>query len=197
MENLNGDFLVADEKIEQGIEWTDSMNIPIAGEKLEFGFSLLNERVRQKVQTTLPIDELQQYRKDDTSEDHERLMELQRKDELTEDEREELLELAEKVNPEQEGRDSLGDEAVDALMDAGKHAIEPTDGDVSDIMSADPETQQRMLGTLDVNQESARDKLREYMRDRIEEQPFPIKFVLGQRAYMETVAVQGNGFQNT
>jgi len=187
-----------DEKIEEGTDWNDTMAIPIAGEKMEFGFSLLDERPRQHVQNTLPIDEFRKYKSDGMSEDHKRMMELQRKDELTESEEDELIELAQEVNPEDEGRDKLGDDAVDALMDAGKHAIEPTDGDVTDIMNADPETQERILGEIPQGgRDVFRDKLCDYWRDRIEGQPFPIKFTLGQRAYMETVAVMGNGFQDT
>lgn len=200
MSELNGDLLRADEKIEQGTEWSDTMSIPVAGEKLEFGFTLLNERVRTKVQNELPMDELRKYRSDGMSDDHKRLMELQRKDELTDSEQDELIELAEEVNPEEEGRDSLGDGAVNALMDAGKHALEPTEGDVNDVLQADPPTQQRFFdGELPdhMNADVVRDALREYWRDRLEGQPFPIKFTLGQRAYMETLAVQGNGFQDT
>lgn len=198
-DDLNGDFLRADEKIEQGTDWSDTTKIPVAGEKMEFGFELLNERIRQQVQNVLPLDEFRDYRKDGMSDDQQRLMELQRKDELTEEEREEFIELGEKVNPEEEGRDSLGDDAVDALMDAGKEAIVPTDGDVSDVMAADPEQQQRIFGEIPdhLDNETARDGLREYMKERIEGQPFPIKFTLGQIAFMETVAVAGNGFQTT
>lgn len=200
MSELNGDLLLADEKIEEGTEWSDTMSIPIAGEKMEFGFTLLDERIRTMVQNALPMDELRKYRSDGMSDEHKRLMELQRKDDLSDSEREELIELAEEVNPEEEGRDTLGEEAVEALMDAGKHALEPTEDDVSDLLAADPETQQRIFGgelPSHMDKDVARDAMREYMRDRIEGQPFPIKFTLGQRAYMETLAVQGNGFQTT
>jgi hypothetical protein len=198
MSELNGDFLRADEKIEQGLDWEDTMTIPIAGDKMEFGFTLLDERMRQQVQSTLPLEKFRDYRKGGMSDEQERLMELQRKDDLTDDEQEELVELAQEVNPEEEGRDTLGDDAVNALMDAGKHAIEPTEGDIQDVIAADPQRQEAILGELPdhLDTETVRDGLREYMRDRIEEQPFPIKFQLGQRAFMETIAVQGNGFQS-
>lgn len=198
MDDLNGDFLLADEKIEQGLDWQETMTIPVAGEQMEFGFTLLNERVRQKVQNTLPMEEFQKYQNEEVSEEHKRLMELQRKDDLTEDQEEELLELAEEVNPEEEGREKLGEDAVDKLMDAGKHAIEPTEGDVQDVLALPPDQQEDILGHVPQGgADEVRDDLRAYMRERIEEQPFPIKFMLGQRAYMETVAVAGNGFQNT
>ena len=198
-DDLNGDFLRADEKIRQGTDWEDSMSIPIAGERMGFGFTLLNERVRQEVQNCLPIDEFRKYKQSGMSDEQERLMELQRKDELSDAEQDELIELAQEVNPEDEGRESLPDEAVDALMDAGKHALTPTEGDVQDIISADPETQERVFGEIPehLDTETARSLLGEYMREQVEDQPFPIKFSLGQRAYMETVAVQGNGFQST
>lgn len=200
MSELNGDLLRADEKIEKGINWSDTMLIPVAGEKMEFGFTLLDETVRQRVQEALPMDEFREYKKDGVSEEQERIMELQRKDDLTEDEQDEMLELMEEVNPEEEGRNKLGDEAVDALMMAGKEALEPTEADVNDLMSADPEVQQKVFdGSIPsmLDQEAARDGLREYMKERVVGQPFPIKYVLGQRAYMETVAVAGNGFQDT
>jgi hypothetical protein len=197
--DLNGDLLRADEKIREGTDWEGTMSIPVAGEKLEFGFTLLDERVRQAVQNELPMDEFRKYRQSDMSDEQKRLLELQRKEDLTDEEETELIELAEEVNPEEEGRDSLPDGAVAALMDAGKHALEPTEDDVQDVLAADPDIQQRIFGEMPdhVNTESARNALREYMRDQIEEQPFPIKFTLGQRAYMETVAVAGNGFQRT
>lgn len=199
MDDLNGDLLRADEKIEQGVEWQDTMQIPIAGEGMEFGFSLLDERTRTHVQNELPLDEFREYRNDDMSDEQKRMLELQREDELSEEEQEELLELAEEVNPEEEGRDSLGDDAVDALMDAGKAAIEPTEADVQDVIGADPETQQRIFGEIPehLDTETAREGLKAYIEERVEGQPFPIKFNLGQRAFMETVAVAGNGFQNT
>lgn len=198
MSELNGDLLRADEKIEQGIEWQDTMTIPVAGENIEFGFSLLDERVRQQVQNELPIDEFRKYKQDGMSDEQERLMELQRKDELSEDEREELLDLAEEVNPEEEGRNKLGEDAVDALMDAGKEALEPTEGDIQDIIAAEPDVQKRIFGEIPqiLDKDVAREKLKEYWKDRVEGQPFPVKYSLGQRAYMETVAVMGNGFQS-
>jgi hypothetical protein len=196
-DDYNGDFLIADEKIRQGNDWDGEMTIPVAGEQLTFGYTLLDERVRQQVETTLPLEEFQQYKQDDMSEDHERLMELQRKSSLTDEEEDELLELVEEVNPEDEARDSLPDEAVNAIMDAGVHAIEPTDGDIQDVVMTDPEVQEDIFGEdvpTHMDEETVRDPLREYMRERIEEQPFPIKFSLGQQAWMETVSVLGNGF---
>jgi hypothetical protein len=199
MSELNGDLLRADEKIEQGIEWSDTMLIPVAGEKMEFGFSLLDETVRQRVQEALPMDEFRQYKNDGVSQEQERVMELQRKEDLTEEEQDELVELMEQINPEEEGRKRLGDEAVDALMMAGKEALEPTDDDVNDLLTADPEVQRKVFdGNIPsvLDEEAAREGLRDYMKERVVGQPFPIKYVLGQRAYMETVAVAGNGFQN-
>lgn len=195
-DELNGDFLRADEKIERGTSWSDTMQIAIAGEKMEFGFTLLDERVRQRVQSTLPLDEFRDYQKGGMSDEQKELMELQRKDELSEEERERLIELAQEVNPEEEGKDTLGNDAVEALMDAGKHAIEPTEDDVTDVINAEPQTHEKIFGEIPdhLDKEVAREGLREYMREQVEEQPFPIKFTLGQRAFMETVAVQGNGF---
>ena len=199
MTDINGDFLRADEKIEQGLDWTDTMTIPVAGEQMDFGFQLLDETTLQYVQNELPLDEFREYRQDGMSDEHEELMELQRKDDLTDEEQERLLELAEEVNPEEEGRDSLSQDAINALMDAGKDSLIPTEEDVTDVMNADPEVQQRIFGELPehMDRDTARDGLTEYMRERVEGQPFPIKFTLGQRAYMETIAVQGNGFQTT
>ena len=199
MDEYNGDFLKADEKIEQGLDWSDTLTIPIAGEEMTFQFALLDERTRQRVQSTLPLEKFRDYQSGGMSDEQERLMELQRKDDLTDDEQEELVELAQKVNPEEEGRDTLGNDAVDALMDAGKVALEPTEDDVTDILNADPTVQERIFGEIPdhLDKETAREKLTEYMEDRVEEQPFPIKFHIGQRAFMETIAVQGNGFQNT
>jgi hypothetical protein len=199
MSEYAGDLLKADDKIQQGTEWKDTISIPMAGEKLEFGFALLDERPRQKLQNELPLDELREYKSDGMSEEQKRLMELQRKDELTEEEEDEFLELNEEVNPEEEGREKLSNAAVDKLMDAGKHALEPTEDDVSDLMSAPPDKQEDILGEIPdhLDHDEAKDALREYMQERLEEQPFPIKYVLGQRAYMETVSVLGNGFQET
>jgi hypothetical protein len=205
MSDLNGDLLRADEKIEQGNKWQDTMNLPVAGEQMEFGFTLLDERVRQRVQDELPLDEFREYRDDEESEEYERFMELQRKDDLTEEEEDELVELAEEVDPEEEGQDSLGEDAVEVLMDAGKEALEPTEDDVNDLISAEPPTQQKVFEALEeydgipqhLDADVAKDALREYMKERIEDQPFPIKFYLGQRSFMETMSVMGNGFQNT
>jgi len=199
MDDYNGDLLKADEKIEQGTEWWDTLTIPIAGEDMTFGFELLDERPRQNVQSNLPLEEFRDYQQGGMSEEQERLMELQRKDDLTDDEQEELVALAQEVNPEEEGRDTLGEDAVDALMDAGKHAIRPTEDDITDVLNAPPDVQEKVLGEIPdhLDREVIKEELQSYMRDRVENQPFPIKFHIGQRAFMETIAVQGNGFQNT
>jgi len=196
-DQFNGDLLLADEKIRQGNDWNDTMSIPVAGDKLDFGFTLLSERVRQEVQNNLPMEEFRKYRSDGMSDEQKRLLELQRQDELTEEEEDELVDLAQEVNPEDEGRDSLPDGAVNALMDAGKHALRPTEGDIQDMMSAPPDVQEKVFGEIPdhLDRETVKEGLREYMQQRVEDQPFPIKFQLGQRAFMETIAVQGNGFQ--
>lgn len=197
-DDLNGDFLVADEKIDQGTTWQDTMSVPVAGEKLEFGFTLLDERINQRVQSKLPLDEFRDYKQGGMSDEQERMMELQREDDLTEEEQQEFLELAEEVNPEEEGRDTLGQDAVNALMKAGKHALIPTEGDVKDVMALDPPEQEEMFGEIpEGGKDVFREELGEYMEERVENQPFPIKFTLGQRAFMETVSVTGNGFQST
>jgi len=199
MDEYNGDFLRADAKIEDGTEWSDTMTIPIAGEEMTFGFELLDERTRQQVQSNLPLEKFRDYQQGGMSEQQERLMELQRQDDLSDDEQEELVALAQEVNPEEEGRDTLGEDAVNALMDAGKHALRPTDGDITDVLNAPPNVQERVLGEIPdhLDHETVEDGLQSYMRKRVENQPFPIKFHIGQRAFMETIAVQGNGFQNT
>lgn len=195
--DYNGDYLQARNKINQATQWTGTTTISLGSGTHDFGYRLLHESETTEIQNTLPLDELSDYEEGENTDAHERMMELQRKEgELTDEEEEELRELTDEVDTG-DLEEKFGEEGFAALRDAGEKAIKPTQADVSDIINADPNVQQQVLGTMEFTRNEAEDLLREDMKETISNQPFPIKMNIGLEAFFETISVLGNGLQQS
>jgi len=193
----NGDFLTVDEKLDEAANWTDTVQVPMGDDTITLAHRLLTERERLKLRVRLPMEELQDYQNDQMDGDRERLLALQEKDSLTEEEETELRELHETAGQQTAGLlSALGSDGVNALMDAGKWTVQPTTADINDVISA-PTSRQKKIFDGDVPQHLTAEKVREPLaaaiRDKIESQPYLLKLHLGMKALNETNGVtQGN-----
>jgi len=193
----NGDFLAIDEKLDEAANWTDTVQVPMGDSTITLAHRLLTERERLKLRVRLPMDELQAYQNDEMDADRERLLALQKKDSLTDAEEAELRDLHETAGQQTAGLlSALGEDGVNALMDAGKWTVQPTAADVRDLIDAPPDRQQAVFNGNVPNPltpEKARDPLADAIRKKIEAQPYLIKLHLGMAALNETNGVtQGN-----
>jgi len=193
----NGDFLAVDEKLDEAANWTDTVQVPMGDSTITLAHRLLTERERLKLRVQLPMDDLQEYQNEEMDADRERLLALQEKDSLTDDEEAELRELHETAGQQTAGLlSALGSDGVNALMDAGKWTVQPTAEDIQDVINA-PKGRQKQIFDGDVpnvlTPEEVREPLAEAIRDKIEAQPYLLKLHLGMKALNETNGVtQGN-----
>lgn len=201
MSDYSGDYLTARNKINQGTDWRGTASVAVDGNELAIGHRLLNEEEFFDIKRVIPLSELREYRDEDESDAEKRLRELQSRDEeLTKEETEELEQLQGEIAAKQDDiEDALGKEAYDKLMWAGKQAIMPTEDDIEDIIQASPEVQREVLcqdGEDLPNPMlpgSVEPRLKRDMVETVEAQPYPIKYTIGMKAFVETVSVLGNG----
>ena len=196
--DYNGTWLKARQKINKGVDWRGTQTVSIDGEEIPLGFRLLEEGEFTRVQSALPLDEMKGDADGDgdLTDDQRRLLELQRKDSLTDEEREEFEELSQAVTDGEGGsfEDHLDEEAYDAILWAGKKAMMPTEGDIEDILTLPPNQQEVILGESgSMDSERVEELLKQDMIETTANQPYPIKLTLGINAFFETAQVRGNG----
>lgn len=197
-DDYSGDYLTARDKINQGVDWRGTANVPVDGETMQFGHRLLNETEFHDLKRVIPLSELREYKNSDESDAEKRLQELQQKDELSDAEERELEQLQAEVAAMQDDiEDALGEDAYDEIMRAGRRAIMPTEDDVEDIINAPHDVQRRVLGEVPqmLDFDTAEELLKEDMVETVSQQPYPIKFTVGMQAFAETVRVLGNGIR--
>lgn len=192
----------AKRKIGDALNWRGDVNVSLGDETVTFEHRLLQEEELYDVKDALNLDELQSKADKNLgqTEAQERLLELQQKNELTDEEEEELQQLTEAVMDQTEKIErALGDDAYDKLMEAGKRCIEPTDEDVEFVYNASPSDMKEYMGVEKLPNPLTKDVIREHLREELREmvsnQPYPIKLNVGLQAFSETLSVLGNGLQ--
>jgi len=193
----------ANEKIDRGVDWRGTVEIELGDETVEYTHRLLNESETMRVRQALDTEAAASV--DDEAVDaekRERLAELQQREELDEDEKEELREIVADLAGDDEAlQDALGEDGLYLLMEMGQNTIEPSDEYVEWVLDQPPSDQAEILG-VDEDElggftptDRVRTELRRTLRDKIDGQPFPIKIQIGMSAFAETMSVLGNGFQ--
>jgi hypothetical protein len=195
MSNYNGTWAKARRKINEGKNYTDTVAVPIGdGETIDLPHRLLTESELFRVQSSIDQKKLMEHEAEEESDAERRLKELQEKDELTDDEKQELEAVSKEVKRQKVGiMDSMGYDTFKAFMKAGKVAIKPAEEDVSDAFSLGPDEQEDRFGTVPQTREQMRDLLKTEMQNTVSDQPYPIKFTLGQKAYEESLKLIEEG----
>jgi len=188
----------ARQKITEGVNYTDTVPIPFGGETIELNHRLLHEGELLQIESSIDREALQQHQQSGESETEQRIKELQSKDELTTEEERELEELVKQFTAEQSGvMDSMGYETFEAFMEAGKKALVPSNDDINTAFDLDIEEQERRFGTVPNNRKQMKDALKTEMETMVDNQPYPIKFFVGQKAYAESLSLFEGGEGNT
>lgn len=197
------DFVRAKQKITDARNWRGDVNVSMGGETVTFKHRLLTESEFMELKQKLNLDEVQSESEENLGQTdaQERLLELQQKDELTEEEEAELEELSRKVAGQTDKIERiLGEDGYDELMKVGKRAIEPSESDVEYVYDASPDEMRDLMGvdTLPnpLTKDAVREHLSEELRSMITDQPYPIKLNVGMQALSETITVLGNGLQD-
>lgn len=193
--SMNGGYLQAREKLQRGVSWTGTAKLALGDEIYGFGHRLLTEDEMLAVQEAIGGESAESQIDDEELEElQERLLELQNKPELSDDEQAELKQLSDRLGGEDSIEDQIDEEARETLLEIGRKVIKPTDDDVEAVMNADPSTQERVLGEIPTHltEEDVRETLKDDMREMVTDQPYPIKYSLAMQAISETQRVLGN-----
>jgi len=104
-----------------------------------------------------------------------------------------LQELAQQIQAEQAGiMDAMGEDAFDAFMEAGRTAITPSQDDIDEHFELSTDEQERRFNFIPKTREDMREAIELEMREMVVEQPYPIKLIIGQKAYFESIALLGD-----
>jgi hypothetical protein len=191
--SFSGNWLQARQKINEGKDYTTKTPVPFGDETIEITHRLLTEGELMAVQSNIDQEALLEHRTDGESDAEQRLRELQEKEDLTDAEERELQEVGNEVQRQKAGiMNSLGKETYDAFMAAGKKALVPSEDDVDDAFALDPSEQERIFGKVLTHRKEAKDLLKSDMRNSVEDQPYPIKYIIGQAAYGESMKLLGD-----
>lgn len=186
-------WLNARQKIIEGKDYTDTVDVPFGSETIEFTHTLLDEAELLEVESSLDREQMVEHSQSDMSDAQQRVQALQQKDELTDEEESELRDLMQQIQAEQGGlMDSMGEDAFDAFMDAGKKTITASEEDIDEHFDLSIDEQERRFNFVPETREEMRNAIELEMRDMIDEQPYPIKLIVGQKAYMESLSVLGD-----
>jgi hypothetical protein len=202
-------------KIQQGDEWRETANVPVAGDTFEMEIRMLTEDERlDEVIPRIDMAALQEHEDSGQSDAEERIEELQSKDDLTEAEQEELDEAQQELSTQEvELLNSLGSDTLGAIRDAGRMGVEPTDGDVDVVLNTSPsECRERFRavnaddrtdvsipsygpgdGPVPETREEARTAVKKEMQHFLDLNPYMVKFTLGMQVLNAT---QGEGNSN-
>jgi hypothetical protein len=204
------DFVRAKRKINEATNWRGDVSVSLGQETVTFKHRLLTESEFLELQRELDKDALSEDGDGDVApsdmgetEAQERLLALQEKEDLTEEEERELRELTQEVAGQTDRIErALGEDGYELLMDMGRRVIEPSEEDVGyvfDLMTEEPAEAIRMMGMDSLPENMTRgevnERLRSELRSMIDDQPYPIKLNVGMQAMAETISVLGNGLQ--
>ena len=195
-------FVRAKQKISDKTGWRGDVNVSLGDETVTFKHRLMNEGEFLNVKKQLNLSELQSDENENLGQTdaQQRLLELQQKEDLSDEEERELEELSQQVAGQTDRIERmLGDDGYDLLMEMGVRCIEPSDEDVEYVYNANPDEARELMGvdTLPnpLTKDVVREKLTEELRDMITDQPYPIKINVGMQALSETISVLGNASQ--
>lgn len=203
------DFVTAKRKTTNARNYRGNVNVSLGDETVTFKHRLLNETEFMRLQQVLDTEALDNDSpagpEMGQTDAQQRLLELQQKEELSDEEAAELDELSGEVASETAKiKEALGDEGFNLLMEMGKDVITVSEEDVRhvyDLVSEDPNQAKELMGVSALpspsTPEIVRDHLEDELADMIVNQPYPIKLNVGLQAMAETISVLGNGLQGS
>jgi len=182
----------ARQKIHEGREWTDTVSVPFGDETIPLTYQLLPETTLWEIERAMDKGELENADVE-MGDTEQRIQELSTKDNLTAAEEEELRELGMEVQAKQaDVLDSMGEDGFAAIMEAGKEALTPSSADIDAAFDTPSTEQERRFNFVPTTRDEMREALELEMQTEVEEQPYPIKFIVGQAAYAESMSLLGS-----
>lgn len=187
----------AREKIAEGKNWRGTINAPIGDDVHDLTVRQLRDKEWYKVRRGMNTDGLKELREDLDEEKSDRYRELQGKDELSDDEKEEMKELEDELaSTTQELFDALDEDTFDAVVFAAKCALEPSEEDAREFLELLPQEKADIIDHLDRDEasrirdlEDAKRVLRQDMKEMVDYMTGFSSFSIGMRAIRESTEV--------
>lgn len=181
-------WLEARQEITEGKQHRDTVEVPFGDKTIDLTHRLLTESELLDIETEIDREEMVDHIESDMSDAEQRLKQLQQKDELSSAEEQELRELAQQIQAEQAGlMDSLGEEAFEAFMEAGRTALTASEEDIDEHFDLPTDEQRRRFNFVPETREDMREAIELEMEEMVVDQPYPIKLIVGQKAYGESM----------
>jgi hypothetical protein len=189
----------ARQKIQSARSYTDTVDVPFGDpetgeiETVELTHRLLNETEYWSVAQSIDQGAVDNPDTDDEAGEAQKVVaELQGKENLNDKEQRRLEEALQTMQENQGSLMSqLGEETFDALMDVGKTCLVPSGEDIEAGFDLAPPEMKKRFNFVPNTRDEMKEAIELEMQEELEEQPYPIKFIVGMKAWSESQSVLG------
>lgn len=176
------------QKVEEGAEWRGSIRVTIGGEEMELTVRQLKDHEFFEVMSHIDRDELQQLRSEMPGDLMDEYQELQRKEELDDEEQERFEELEERLEDESVDLfEVLSEETFLGIQKCAKYAVEPDDEDRRQAFTERAPEIEREYGVKVSTPEDVEPALQDDIENLIENATNFTSFTIGIQALVESV----------
>lgn len=181
------------QKVVEGKEWRGSITVEIDDEELELTVRQLTDGEFREVMDCIDRDELAELQNDMDEEDLERYRELTEKDELTEEESEELSDIqAELEESTTNIFDALSESTFNGIQQCAKYCVVPDEEDIQEVFREQASVVEREYGIKVSEPEDVRPFVEDRIEQWVEDATNMVSFRLGMKALVETVGDEKN-----
>lgn len=180
-------------KVEEGIEWRGQIRVTIEDEEHELTVRQLRDPEFFRVMSLIDRDELQELQSEMPEEKMDEYTDLQRKEELDDEERERFEELEAELEAETgDIFEVLSEETFEGIRLCAKTAVVPDEEDLRQaFMDRAPEIEEE-YGVKVETVDDVEQALQDDIDDMIDNATQFVSFTIGIQAFVETVSDEGN-----
>lgn len=182
------DLNQVDEKIQEGADWRGTIRVNLEDEEYELTVRQLVDPEFREVMAMIDRDELQELRETLPSDAMETMRELRQKDDLTEEEEDELDEAQDALNDaEVDIFDILSESTFEGIRRCAKYAVEPDEEDAAHAFKERAHEIEREYGIKVQTPEDVIPALQDDIDNMIDSATNMASFTIGIQCLVETV----------
>lgn len=181
------------QKLKEGREWRGTINVEIDDEELSLTVRQLVDPELEEVLGLIDRDELKDLRSDYPDDLMDELKELQRADDLDEEESERLSELQEEMEDyDVDMFNVLSQDTFKGIRKAAIYGVEPSDEDLREALAERAHEIEREYGVQVREPEDVKPALQEEWEENVKNATDFLSFQIGMQVLVETVGDEGN-----
>lgn len=187
------DLYAVREKVEEGINWRGEIRVHVDGEERELTVRQLRDPEFFEVMKLIDREELQSLQGDMPEAEMEEYKELQREDELDEDQRERFEELEEELEAKTaDVFDKVSEDTFNGIRRCAKYAVEPSEEDKREAFMDRAAQIESEYGIKVETPEDVEPAIQDDIEYVIDNATNFTSFTIGIQALVETVSEEGN-----